>query len=136
MATEPRIAYADASALVKLIVEEPESTALDAYLEEATTTLVTSRVAIVEVVRAARIANPSVAVEQQARTVVESCVLVDPTPPLLDRAASLTTLRVRALDAIHLATAEDVHSDEVLVYDARLAEAATAAGLRVLQPGA
>lgn len=135
MATERRLAYADSSALVKLIVDEPESLALDSYLEAMPTTLVTSRVALVEVVRAARIANPAAEVEQRAGALVESCVLVDPAPPLLARAARLATRRVRALDAIHLASAELVEPDEMLVYDARLAEAAAAAGLPVAAPG-
>jgi predicted nucleic acid-binding protein len=43
---------------------------------------------------------------------------------------------VRALDAIHLASALRVGAREMLVYDRRLAEAASAAGLQVLSPGA
>lgn len=134
MATEPRLAYADSSALVKLIVDEPESTALDAYLAETPTMLATSRIALVEVVRAARVANPAAELEQQARALVESCVLVDPAPPLLERAASLATRRVRALDAIHLASAEHVEPDEMLVYDVRMATAAAEAGFAVVAP--
>jgi predicted nucleic acid-binding protein len=44
---------------------------------------------------------------------------------------------VRALDAIHLATALAIDDDELefITYDDRLADAARAEGLTVVQPG-
>jgi uncharacterized protein len=41
---------------------------------------------------------------------------------------------LRALDAIHLASALDSGVDRMLVYDLRLAEAAEDAGVQVLAP--
>ncbi len=51
------IAYCDASALVKLVIAEPESEALITWLKRAETTA-TSALAVVEVHRAARVASP------------------------------------------------------------------------------
>ena len=53
------------------------------------------------------------------------------------RAARLQPAGLRALDAIHLATALS-HGDgdvQMITYDERLAAAARAHGLRVVQPG-
>ncbi len=55
---------------------------------------------------------------------------------LLEAAVSYTSTRIRSLDAIHLASAVRVGARQMLVYDRRLAEAAAAAGLEVLSPGA
>jgi uncharacterized protein len=48
----------------------------------------------------------------------------------------MDTTRLRTLDAIHLATALEVGAGEMLVYDRRLADAASAGGIVVLSPGA
>ncbi|MBW8867314.1 MAG: hypothetical protein JF610_08250 [Acidobacteria bacterium] len=52
------------------------------------------------------------------------------------RAAHIGPLTLRALDAIHLATALSLEPDVdgMVVYDTRLAAAARAAGLRVWAP--
>lgn len=54
-----------------------------------------------------------------------------------DEAARLGSPQVRALDAIHLATALAIGDDdlEFITYDDRLADAARAEGLTVVQPG-
>jgi hypothetical protein len=54
-----------------------------------------------------------------------------------DEAARLGSAQVRALDAIHLATALAIGDDdlEFITYDDRLADAARAEGLTVVQPG-
>jgi predicted nucleic acid-binding protein len=54
---------------------------------------------------------------------------------LLRSAAALTSLEIRTLDAIHLASAGAVEPDEVATYDRRLAEAARGLGLSVSHPG-
>jgi uncharacterized protein len=54
---------------------------------------------------------------------------------LLRSAAALASLTVRTLDAIHLASAQRIGADEVLVYDARLREAAASAQLATAAPG-
>jgi predicted nucleic acid-binding protein len=129
------IAYIDSSALLKLIVREDETAALEADLA-GRDGLVTSTLAVVECRRAVRRGGPK-RLLQQAEEVFEIVYLVDMTRPILERAAALEPALVRSLDAIHVATALSVGDPglEVLTYDDRMAEAAQAGGLRVLQPG-
>ncbi len=56
---------------------------------------------------------------------------------ILDAAGLLTPSELRLLDAIHLASAEQLGSDlrGIVTYDERLATAAAGRGLRVIQPG-
>ncbi len=109
---------------------------LAAYVEADQPVLVTSRVALVEVARATAIANQSPQVQEEAARLLDSCLLVDVSDALLRSAATLTSRDVRTLDAIHLATAQQVAPDEMLVYDTRLREAARSAGIAVANPGA
>jgi predicted nucleic acid-binding protein len=97
--------------------------------------LATSRLALVEVPRAARIANPSEEVQQETRRLLDACLLVDVTDRLLRSAAALASREVRTLDAIHLATAAYIDADEVVAYDRRLLHAAGKHGLQVAAPG-
>lgn len=129
----PRLVYCDSSALVKLVIDEPESGALAAWLATVAT-MATSRLAVVEVERATRIANPGAGVARDTRRVLESCLLVDVTREILREAAGLNSVRVRSLDAIHLATALRLNADALLCYDERLAAAARARGMGVVAP--
>ena len=133
-ASQPR-RYADASALVKLVVREPESDDLIAYLGEPGPRLLTSRLAVVEVTRAAKVARSEADVEHEAARVLESCDLLDVTGEILRRAAALSSERLRALDAVHLASVLYLEPDEVLAYDRRLIEAVSDAGIPVVTPG-
>ncbi len=135
MAARARRLYADSSALVKLLVTEPESAPLRRYLAASPFELVTSALAQVEVHRAVKIADARPDTPRRADELLDGCVLVDLREPLLRRAAELTSERVRSLDAVHLATAAASEPDAVLAYDNRLAEAAREAGLAVAQPG-
>jgi uncharacterized protein len=119
-----------------MLVREPETAALSELLTRRGAILATSAVAVVEVLRAVRIAEPGPAGAQRAHRRLDETILVDVTRELIDEAASYTSARVRALDAIHLASAVRIGAREILVYDRRLAEAASAAGLEVLSPGA
>ena len=118
------------------MVEEPESDALGRYLADGVPALATSRIALVEVTRATSIANPSREARAEAERLLASCLLVDVTDSVLRAAARLTSRNVRTLDAVHLASAQRVGPDEVLVYDRRLRDAARAAGFVVSHPGA
>jgi len=126
--------YADSSALVKLIIEEPESSALRALAVPAAG-LVTSHLAMVEVHRAARMAHAMPASSESARTLLASCRLIAVSDDVLGRARALASPRLRTLDAIHLATALRIRATRIITYDRRLIEAASDAGLRVLHPG-
>jgi predicted nucleic acid-binding protein len=96
--------------------------------------LATSRVALVEVLRAVGVANPSPSARREAERLLASCLLVDVEDGLLRVATRVASHEVRTLDAIHLASAQRVQPDEVLAYDERLAKAARGAGFSVSAP--
>jgi uncharacterized protein len=127
--------YADASALVKLVVREPESGDLIAYLGDPAPRLLTSRLAIVEVTRAARIAA-SEGVAAELERVLGFCDLLALTAGILREAARLASEQLRTLDAVHLASVVHLQPDEVLAYDRRLVRAAQELGFTVTHPGA
>lgn len=127
--------YADSSALVKLVIDEPESAALEQYFRPWPL-LVTNRIALVEVLRATGIANPTPEVRREAERLVLSCMLVDVTEGLVSSAVASTSAAVRTLDAIHLASALQVEPDELVAYNRRLLDAAAERGLAVASPGA
>lgn len=129
-------AYVDSSALLKLVVREPETAALEADLADRDG-LLASRLAVVECRRAARRASDR-RVLQTVEQILEAIYLIEVTPAILDDAAAAEPSTLRSLDAIHLATALSVGDArmDVITYDRRLAEAARAHGLTVAHPGA
>ena len=133
--------YADASALVKLVRDEPESDALRAFLADAD--LVSSEVVLTEVLRAIRRAaarDPRLALDVlmvRAGEMVEAVALLPLDRALLLAAGALAEPALRALDAIHVASAVDLSPlDGFVSYDQRQAAAARLAGLRTMSPGA
>ncbi len=120
---------------MKLVIEEPESASLERHLEGGPV-LATSRIALVEVLRATALANPAPEVQEEAERLLASCMLVDVTDGLLRTAAGLASAAVRTLDAIHLASALRVEADELVAYDRRLIAAAAERGLAVSSPAA
>ena len=133
--------YADASAIVKLVRDEPESDALRAFLADAD--LVSSEVVLTEVLRAIRRAaahEPRLALDVlmvRADEIVEAVALLPLDRALLLAAGSLAEPALRALDAIHVASAVDLSPlDGFVSYDQRQAAAARLAGLRTMSPGA
>ena len=133
--TTRRYAYLDASALVKLAVREPETTALERAILDCDA-LFTSEVGAVELRRAlGRTGHPAAA--ELAETVIDAVFLANLTPAIGAQAGRLQPASLRTLDAIHVATAASLAlADlEFITYDERQATAARALGLRVLQPG-
>jgi uncharacterized protein len=126
--------YVDSSALVKLVIEEPESIALEAYLHRDAV-LATSRIALVEVPRATALANPSEEVRKETARLLQACLLVAVSDRVLRDAAAITSRDVRTLDAIHLATALYVEAEELIAYDRRLLTASEARGVTAVAPG-
>ena len=124
--------YADSSALLKLLLDEPERDALESYLG-GRPTLMSSAIATVEVTRAAVVANPSTGFERADR-LLAGCELVEVDSPLLDQARRLADASLRALDAIHLASALLVEPAAVIAYDNRLLAAARRAGVYTSSP--
>lgn len=131
MPTSASGCYLDSSALVKLAVVETESAALRRFLSERPARF-SSAVATVEVIRAVRPKGP--AALQRARAVLDAVDLLALDEELLGRAAMLDPAELRSLDAIHLASAQELGSPEIVAYDRRLAEAARALGLSVTAP--
>lgn len=128
-----RATYVDSSALVKLAVREPESSTLRRHLGRRRP-LVSSALARTEVVRAL-LPLGSEAV-RRGREVLARVELLRINDRVLDAAGQMAPADLRSLDAIHLASAEQLGADlrEFVTYDERLASAATGRGLRVIQP--
>jgi predicted nucleic acid-binding protein len=128
--------YLDTSAAVKLVVAEPETTALLSWATEHDGKVVSSDLTRTELLRATRRADPDRLVE--ARAVLDSLVLVSVTTAIFERAGLLRPGSLRSLDALHLAVALELGDDldGVVAYDERLAAAARANGVAVLAPGA
>lgn len=125
--------YLDSSAIVKLVVPEPETRALREQLR-SWPERVSSVIAWVESVRAARRVGLSAA--RRADAVVARLGLVELDDEVIQRASKLAPPTVRTLDAIHLATALSLGDDlgAVCVYDARMSSVAETMGLRTIAP--
>lgn len=125
--------YVDSTAIVKLVVAEPESVALRAYLRRRRP-LVVSALARTEVLRAL-LAEGDDAVGR-GRAVLARLDIVRISDRILDVAGTLRPPAVRSLDALHLATALDLGSDLVrlVTYDVCMVDAAKGLGLRPYSP--
>jgi predicted nucleic acid-binding protein len=128
------VLYLDSSAIIKLVFEEPETSSLSKFLHDWPTR-VSSTIASVEVLRTTMLVDDD-AVTRHARAVLSRVHLVRPDDGLLATAARVEPKLLRALDAVHLATALSLGHDlgGMVVYDRRLAGAARNAGLTVWSP--
>ena len=126
------IAYADASALVKLVLLEPESPAVHRWFVEAPR-VATSRVGVIETIRASS-RRPHDPVHRDR--LIADVAVYELDAEIASVAASIGSPALRTLDAIHLATALALipDLDAFVTYDDRLAEAARSLGLPVMQP--
>lgn len=133
MSTGPTAAYLDSSALVKLVVPEPETAALRAELA-GWERHVSSALVRTEVVRAC--ARVSVAARRVAERAIDNLDLIAIDDDILDAAGRLKPLELRTLDAIHIASARLLGRalGAVIAYDTRLVEGAQAAKLPTLIP--
>ena len=136
--------YLDSSALVKLAVLESESGDLSAYLVASPAALWTSRIAVTEVLLAVRRRFPKadapidVSEPTELRLPGFTARVADVPPHVaVDAALIGADLGLRALDAIHVATALALRPGltEVVTYDARMASACRTLGLAVVAPG-
>jgi predicted nucleic acid-binding protein len=126
--------YIDTSALVKLVVEEPESEALRSWLRTIAEPVVSCDLLRTELLRAVRRVAPGLTAA--ARHVLESLTLVSVPTYVFESAARLDPVALRPLDAIHLSAALDLGDDlaAVVTYDERLADAARSTGIEVVTP--
>jgi len=134
------VIYLDSAALVKLVRVEAESQALVDWLNgQAGQRLVASALVEVEVPRALRRSQPAVLGAVAATLARIDRIEID--AAVRATAAAYVDPALRSLDAVHLATADQlVASGKKVVafvtYDTLLAAAAQAAGLDVVAPGA
>ena len=125
--------YVDSSAIVKLVVAEPESAALGHFLRRRRP-LVSSALARIEVLRA--LLGEGERGIARGRTVLERIDLVRVSDRVLTAAGTLLPAEVRSLDAIHLATAQQLGRDLVclLSYDGRMLDVASSLGIKTASP--
>jgi predicted nucleic acid-binding protein len=128
-----RATYLDSSAIVKLVVREPESAALRRYLRHRRP-LISSVLARTEVARALLLLGPDVVA--QGQEVLTRFGLARVNDSVLSAAGSMLPVNIRSLDAIHLATAQRLGADlaRIVTYDERMSLAAQTLGLAVAAP--
>ncbi len=124
----------DTSALVKLIVDEPETGALREWLAVEPREPVSCDLARTELLRVVRRTAPDRAVA--ARRLLEAVTLTQVTTAVFEQAGRLDPASLRSLDAIHLSAALDLGDDldGLVTYDSVLARAAASAGIEVAAP--
>jgi predicted nucleic acid-binding protein len=120
--------YLDSSALVKLVLSEPESPALNRFLA-VRHVRASSALARVEVIRAVR--TQSMLPLRKTHTLLDSLSLVALDDAILRSAATIEPLSIRSLDAIHLASALSLGPglEALVTYDRRMDEAARFLGI-------
>ena len=125
--------YLDSSAIVKLAVREPQSLALRRYLRRRQP-LVSSALARTEVLRALLPAGDEAMA--RGRAVLQRIDLVRVNDRILNAAGVLRPFELRSLDAIHLATVQELGDElsTLVTYDNRMATAAKELGYRIAQP--
>lgn len=137
--SEPAL-YLDSSALIKLIVDEDETAALRELVDGRD--LITSEIALTEVQRAirrllvGRRRAPVQAVTSAMEHLLSGLAYVPVTRAVLLEAGAYGEAWLRALDAIHVASALVVRDDieAMVTYDGRQDQAAQRAGLVTLAP--
>jgi uncharacterized protein len=126
--------YVGTSALVKLVVAEPETEALLRWLEREGREPVSCDLTRTELLRVVRRAAPERTL--RARAVLDSITILAVTADIFEQAGRFDPRTLRTLDAIHLAAALVLGDDleGVVTYDDRLANAAEANGVQAIAP--
>lgn len=128
-----RAVYLDSSAIVKLAAREPESAALLRFLRRRRA-LLSSALARTEVSRALLpLGRDAVERGNQALASID---LVRVSDRILRVAGALLPPDLRSLDAIHLATAQELRDElaRIVTYDDRMSAAAKMLGFAVASP--
>jgi uncharacterized protein len=134
------VIYLDSAALLKLVRRESESRVLVGWLNaQPEQRLVASVLVEVEVPRALRRSQPGLLDAVAATLARIDRIELD--AAIRATAAAYVDPRLRSVDAIHLATADQLvasgkNLSAFITYDTRLADAARASALTVVAPGA
>lgn len=130
------VAYLDASAVVKLFKPEPESSGLVEALASHELWVASEVVTIEAACVARRLGDEGIVVA--AESVVARIELIPLTALIRERAGASFAVSLRALDAIHAASALSMRDEiaSAVVYDADLGNALEAEGLTVEAPAA
>ena len=133
MSAERKLTYVDSSAIVKLAVQEPESAALRRFLARRQP-LVSTALARTEVARALLPSGPEAVA--RGEEVLRRIQLLRINDRVLSAAGHLLPLELRSLDAIHLASADELGASvrQIVTYDERMADAARTIGWTVVAP--
>lgn len=141
--------YLDSCALVKLVLAERETPALERFLEGRRSEMISCQLALTEVIRIVRRScydsQRHLNVEQPildarltaAGLLLDRIDLIVVDRPIFLAAASFSLdPHVGSLDAIHLASAQEIGPElsEFITYDKTLARAATDLDLPLAQP--
>lgn len=140
--------YIDTSSLLKVLLTEPESRAVDAAVAAESAVVISSLTELETLVqlRARRLGG--VLAKTVLRRIEAKFASLRESPPFVFRAltgAAFTTAirqhgqtetHCRSLDRLHLAAMEELEITRLMTHDARQAEAARAAGFAVLTPQA
>jgi uncharacterized protein len=127
-------AYVDASALVKLFKSERETAAFRGALADWPVQVASEIIRVEAVCTARRLGGADVL--RRAGATLERISLIPLTPEIIELATDAHTPPLRAMDAIHLATALTMRDDlgAMFVYDSDLLAAATVHRLNPLAP--
>jgi uncharacterized protein len=129
------VIYLDSSALVKLALSEPESSALTGFLASRQgQALVSSTLHRAEVLRAIWRSEPGAL--PRAQRIIRRISLVSLSHELLDNAATQAPAGLGTAAAIHLVSALTIKKDltAFVCYDSQLLQAAEVAGLPIAAP--
>ena len=130
-----RPVYLDSSAVVKLVLEEPETDALVAWLSDWPDRL-TSALTDVEMARTLRRRQSGPVAVARARAVLGTMTRLRLDTAMLERAAAFKDPLLRSLDAIHLGAALSIgdYPEAFVTYDERLVAAARRLKMKVASP--
>ncbi|GAA5125667.1 type II toxin-antitoxin system VapC family toxin [Haloechinothrix salitolerans] len=133
-----KFVYLDSCAAIKLFKDEVESDALEDWLvEQVPARQITSYLTRTELPRGLHAVEASAQTHERALHWLRRCAHVALPASLCERAGSLSPgTRLRSLDAIHIAAAQNLGAALVafVSYDKRLIAAASEHGLPVVSP--
>ena len=125
--------FLDSSAILKLIVDEPESKILRRYIPASK---ITSRISRIEVLRNVHRIDPKKVVRAKAK--LDGIYYVEVNQGVLQNAEDIAiTLGVKSLDSIQAGTALFIKDsiEGVISYDKNLNRALTRLGIYAISPG-